>query len=1093
MAGTRPAVLFVGGVHAGYVVKPLVEMGIEVDTCKAGALRERLAGGAYNVVVTGEVDDVARSALDAFMSDGGGVFVTNPGHNYSRERDWIATNRWLESKGARPRFEILYDTDPENTVAGVFPMMKLSFSAAVLPQFNEGVRGVLTVFRRVEPIGWEGPMSFDFGAGWTVVVRGTASMRAEPSKMPEDKFAPWIPKRPIDGSPPLLAVREMGKGRMAVLAIRGYWLFDALPNCPTTEEMLSRGAGGKPSDWLRVCANTFRWLAEPSLNAGMGGATTPKEVIEPSDVWEPRPRHDWSKAPALVDQPQVPGLIGARTALSSGSGSVSEYVEAAKTAGLQFIVFLEDSLAMDQAKWDELVVQCDAASDGQFAAIPGLTYEDAQGNHLYAFADDIKFPKPEWLLSDRRLGTLATWRTTEGSYFNYVNRYMTQRVITGFWRHRENWIHVADYKLYNSFPIHSFVDGRAVDDAFDEYRYLTGVGGCQAVLALEVMNRPELVAQRARNGWRVVAHRGPTVLRSKWHQGAWAFSGMGSQYITNGPKILAWRRLAPPSPHGQWWRPDLWHYRVALRVASKAGLKTVTIHDGDRRVLRRWLPNGASSFEQEMVLPDVQQLALFLVVEDLRGRRAISMAYWQRNLVLQEFMQSDRCNFGGQARLRTKQGQKVFINVGFARSGVTPNKGKLELSLQPALGLTHPQPDLPIDGGVGGLPSASLRFGLQVPSELRHLFSYPTTYLVGPEIAIGQGNYRLGYDPAEEGAKKTQLGHPYEQPQPGWGNAWSSWHRLVPTRALSGWSRTYASNWLLPRFRVGWHETRTVLKQDIGLDPAKGIQVMYTTQGPWRLWRSQQPVRRGEGSFTRGTYATIEEAGGSTMLIAFDDTLHYKYYGDQGLTLFHRPGGTSMKKGQTVHFVVGFAGAPTGTSNQQMHAFARQFGIAEPGTVGYGAEITRGRELDNYLTWRLEADAGAIEAKLRQADLAAFLTTEVNGLNDNWTVYLLDRARPGRNFRGLPIRDGRAFAQLDLTDADLDLFIGHPVLADDPNVMLLVAWRQEGQWSVEAHNRGDRPIRTRLRSNRGWTLFDFDQVVELPAGASRVCRIQEGP
>lgn len=646
-------------------------------------------------------------------------------------------------------------------------MMKLSFSDAILPRFSEGARGVLTVFRRVEPIGWEGPMSFDFGAGWTVVVRGAASLRAEPSKMPEDKFAPWIPKRPIDGSPPLLAVRQMGKGRMAVLAIRGYWLFDAWPNCPT---------------------------------------------------------------------------------------------------------------------------------------------EDAQGNHLYAFADNIKFPKPEWLLPDRRLETLATWRTTEGSYFNYVNRYLTQRVITGFWRHRETWIHVADYKLYNSFPI---------------------------------------------------------------------------------------------------------------------------------------------------------------------------------------YMQSDRCNFGGQARLRTKQGQKVFINVGFARSGVTPNKGKLDLSLRPALGLTHPKPDLPIDGGAGGLPSASLRFGLQVPGELRHLFSYPTTYLVGPEIAIGQGNYRLGYDPAEEGAKQTRLGHPCKQPQPGWGNAWSSWHRLVPTRVLSGWSRTYACNWLLPRFRIGWHETRAVLKQDIELDPAKGIQVMYTTHGPWRLWRNQQPSRRGEGPFLRGTYATIEEAGGSTMLIAFDDTLHYKYHGDQGITLFHRPGGPAMTKGQALHFLVGFAGAPTGTSSEQMHAFARQFGIAAAGTVSYAAEVTRGRELDNYLIWRLEARAGAIEAKLPQTDLAAFLTAEASGLNDNWTVYLLDRARSGPNFRGLPIRDGRAFAQLDLNDADLDLFIGHPVLADNPNVMLLVAWRQEGQWSVEAHNRGDRPIRTRLRSNRGWTLFDFDRVVELPAGASRLWRIQE--
>ncbi len=142
--------------------------------------------------------------------------------------------------------------------------------------------------------------------------------------------------------------------------------------------MLSQGAGDKPSDWLRVFANTFRWLAEPSLQAGRGGATTPPEVLNPPvQVWPQAPLLDWSKQPPLQDQLQTAGLIGARTALSSGAGTVADYVQAARAAGLQFLVFLEDSLKMDQARWDQLVEQCKAASDDTFLAVPGLTYEDA--------------------------------------------------------------------------------------------------------------------------------------------------------------------------------------------------------------------------------------------------------------------------------------------------------------------------------------------------------------------------------------------------------------------------------------------------------------------------------------------------------------------------------------------------------------------------------------------------------------------------------------------------------------------------------------------------------------------------------------------
>ncbi|MFW6162768.1 MAG: hypothetical protein ACODAJ_08340 [Planctomycetota bacterium] len=1102
-ARRRPAVLFLGGAHARYVVRPLHGMGVEVGTCKAGELAERLEDGRFNVVIAGTMGAADRKAAEAFLAKGGGVLVCNP-QAWSETEQWTATNQWLADHGARPRWEVLVDRDEGNVVQDVM-RCRLSWSDRVAAPVDKGVRGVLTLLWR-GTTGCEPPMGFDVSEDWTAVVRGAASMRSRPSKRHDEHLQPWKPKEPLDGAPVLMALRSVGKGRLGVLAIRYYWLFTPPSHCPTTEAMLTQGAGGKPSDWLRVCANAVRWLAEPSMKAGLGGAQTPDDLLHPPvKVWPTLPPKDWSKHKPVAevpDQPQTEGLIGARTELSSGSGSVADYAEAAKAAGLDFIVFLEDSLKMNAAAWAKLVEACDAASGDGFAAIPGLTYEDAQGNHLYAFADEVAFPKPEMLLPDGRLATVQPMRSR--AYFDYVNELMRQHILSGLWRHDANQLHPADYKLYNSFPIVSFLDGEQVDDALATYQYFMSIGGCQAPLAFEIMTSPDQVARRAKEGWRVVAHRPPAELRTKWHHGAWSFSGSGSQYITNGPRILVWRS---PSrlvlPRGERWRPDLWEFRLALRVASEAGLKSVILYDG-QRVFRRWLPRGAKRFETELVLANCRQRGLYLVVEDVNGRKAVNAEFWNRNCLMEEFFCSDRCNFLGNCRLRTRDGRQVWTQVSFqGNMGITPSKGRLGLRAAPAVCLTLDSPTLPIDGRPMGFPTCDLRFRVRPPGELKYLFAYPVTHLVGPEIAVGQADYRLGYDPAEEGAKQTRLGHPYEQPQHGWGNSWGSWHRLVPTRTLDGWSRIYACNWLPETFRIGWFEARVTLKRAVAL-PERGLQVMTASMPGWQMHlpggkRSAGPAG---GDFVPGCYATLEDAGGAVVVAALDDRLTFRCDKEGRLSLWYdRDGAESLKAGEQIEFRIGFAGAASGTTTAEMSAFARQFGVAEPGQPGYAPKLVRFRRasgaasapktLSTCLVWRLDGAGEGIRARVAQADLPGFLPTIVEGLHDGWSVWLHDRGRRGPNVRALPIRDGRAYAQLDPAAGDLDVFIGHPVVSDEPAVRLLVAWMQPGRWFVEAHNPTERPVKARLRSSAGWAAFDFDEAVELGPGTSRSWRVAE--
>ncbi len=1110
LAANKPAVLFYGSLHDSYVVKPLVGMGVDVDVCGATQLVERLASGKYNVAVVGDymggehgiAGDPERKALDEFMARGGGVLITRPQQPYLEK--WTRMNEWLTQLGARPRWDVLQDSDPSNVVTDVMNVQH-SWSDQIDPRVKAGVRGVLTYIWSNSG-GKDPTQSYDFGPEWTVLVRGAASMRSAPDKRHEEPIQPWVPKS-YTNAPALLAARDVGKGRMAVTAVPYAWAFSAYPSdCPSIEIMLSKGTPGKPSDWLRVFANVFQWLAEPSLKAGMGGAQTPALVLNPpSQVWEIPPAYDWSKIEPLKEAPQTPGLVGARTVLSSGKGTVAEYVKEGKAAGLRFIVFLEDSLKMDQARWDKLIKECDAASSDDFAAIPGLTYEDAQGNHLYVFADDVRFPKPAMLLKDGRLATTNTVRTAV--YFDYINELIVQKALTGFWNHKANFIPPADYKLYNSFPVFTHEDGKPVDDAMDDFLYLQGIGGCQAILAFEMMSSPAQVSRRVKDGWRVVWMRDPKDLRNgKFRDGAWSFCGMGSQYITQGPSILAWSAVNNMAEsHGLWWRPDEWEFRMRLKVASDAGLKSVEVRDADRSVLRHWLTNGDKTFERDLVLANSQQQGLLLIVEDTQGRKAVSMAYWNRNLMGQEFICSDRCNFLGDSRLRSKAGEQMWTPAGFkGNMGVTPSKGRLDMSVQPAISLTQPSPTLPIDGQPIGFPVCTLNFELSVPGEYRHFFAYPTTYLMGPDIAMGQGNYRLAYDPADVASEVSPLGHPYGRPFMDCGNAWSSWYRLIPPCKVSGWSRTVAGNWIPPNaFRIGWHETDVTLKDAVTFDEKAGMQIMYPDMAGWVFYRDGKPVASPGTNdlpfapFERGVVGIHENVGGCEVLIPMEGPLQYRYFRNGNFTLSYKPPQPRMEKGSRIHYQVAFAGVKGGTSAAKLLEFAEKFGVTRPGQTAYAPTLTRGKQLDNYLVWRLDGKEGnGIEAKIPKVDLPGLLTCSVEGLNDNWSVQLLDRGRKlappevTGNTRSLPIREGRAYAQLDLTDADSDLFIGHPVTADNPDAKLLVAWQEPGVWCVEAHNPGDKPMKVKLNANPGWTVFDFKETVELAAGSSRVWTVK---
>jgi len=196
-AEQRPAVLFATGwVHNAYVVRPLVAMGIEVDACPPEKMAGLLASGKYNVVVVTTMTEAQRKALNAFLARGGSGLVCNPEGAWHM-KDWPATNEWLAALGARPRWEVLQDSNKENLCRDVMGC-ELSWSDQVAAPYHRGVRGLLTVTAS-STTGWEPPMSFDFASPWTVVARGAGTHKGVPEVRNDEQLQPWIPRKPLAG------------------------------------------------------------------------------------------------------------------------------------------------------------------------------------------------------------------------------------------------------------------------------------------------------------------------------------------------------------------------------------------------------------------------------------------------------------------------------------------------------------------------------------------------------------------------------------------------------------------------------------------------------------------------------------------------------------------------------------------------------------------------------------------------------------------------------------------------------------------------------------------------------------------------------
>ena len=1069
-AAKHPSILFTCGLHNAYVTQPLHAQGIELDICQPGDLPARLATGKYNaVVVAGGLGDARIvAALKAFMAGGGGVLILGS-HMYMSEAEWLARQAFLHEFGASMPVVNLLEQDRERIV-GV-PMESLFYTEDIRPPFDDGVKGVMML--NVGPDSYDAmvpPVNVAIRDPWIAIVRAPESVLAVPFEKVKVAYAkPFLPAA-AEKAPVLLAVRPVGKGRLAALGVSPEWMFCPPANCPPVAAMLSAGGGGKTSNWIRLLANTFRYLAEPSLAAGQGGEPTPEAVLHPDTRWKDAPPMDWSREPPIGDQEQVPCLVGARSAYSGGKATAEQWVQAARSNGLRMLVFLEPLDSISRENFDKLKADCAKLSGDDFLAVAGLRFQDGYGhNNLFQYNLDMQYPIPALLTPDGK--SINNVDVPKVNGHRPVQQFTLEQNLykgqVGYFRHARNSLPPFEYKTYQAFAIASTEDGRTVDDNLDDFAALNANRFTLTPSALSLLDDPARIPQALQNDYRVICTGGIARQRQLLSDSiSWLEQ---FQYITRGPRILCWLgKNHVVIPTGQWFRPDQWRYQTRLHVVSEVGLREIRLMSMGQPI-RRYLLHGAREFDRTLEWENCQQRDVYPVVEDVEGHKAIGMCIRNSNTLWNEFICGDRCNHLCYGNIRTASGR--FHQVRPGGNSVTHNKGCWNAEVNPAVSLTLDYPTVPVDGAPIGNKTPTFLFYPSVATagypDYLHVNSRPMAVLAGPDVIIGGGS--LNYVAADPKAI---------------GNAWGWWSPLRTNEFVEGYGLNCQFNAWPEGLRAGWYEFRLTARKDLPI--ANPQWPVGFTATPFSEFRdadgttyqaagTNMPVR---GAFRRGAYALVSEVGGPAALISLDDDLVYRRTGN-GLEIGLLASTNLKASGTALNAKIGYLGAPAGTDFEVFRSYLRFMG----GPLK-GIEVRPGRVQSDGLALHIDGGRASVELRCGAQKLNSFLPVVLENLEANWDAWMIDRTRRVPNWRQLPKAGTRAYAALPC-EARGRWFLGHPVLADQPAVVISLCNLAPGQWLVSLHNPTDGELTTRIRTAPGWDIFALPaEPYTIPGGAS---------
>lgn len=1014
--------------------------------------------------------DRVAQVLHEYVEAGGGLLCTAMPSGWNNVMPTI--NLLLKPWGACYLDEQV--ADPESLVQSAAWFHKYPFCWAgnvAKHAVTEGVKGSWYPGKAWRADGILTTAGLVLSGEWQAVLRGNRSAR---TVRPEGGKLVTEPALTVKSAPPLVALRQAGKGRVGVIPIYTSFLTGGCDH-PSWSSMVWDGeAQGRRSGMKSLFLNMVRWLSEPSFQASTFGG-----YVEPAEKPDYRPQHerpiplDWSKT--TFREPQHDDylvLIGMRSSLSGGTAAPGDMISAAKRAGYQAAAFAEPVPGLDGRKWQQLAAACNAASDESFLAIPGLRYRDPQGNHYLLFGT-FDWPDEEW----------------HSKCFNdkgeVIDTYTLYAKVSG-WRHvaihslRRNANHTLHLRHYSSVAVFTYEGDRLIDDSYDDYLLLEENCYYPVPLAVHFVDSPAGI-RRATTGFQTrlwaksMTHAKELLDGGK--AGSSYFWNPKPTYLSSGVRLLDWQELNMNS-----WRataPGTQKWKCRFAIESDAPLVSATMMDGTR-LLRRFRPN-ATTFTHVQTGFHGKQQQITLRAVDAEGREMVS------------------------SHLKTHTMEHVFFMCGDRQNSL--GEGSWGYQTWPSMYKTAPRIDIydlfppHWDGGSPGFNSfctATIRppkgFDARGENNLGLLAATKYTLMSSRDCTItrsvGDKKFvnRTDWSDCKPTARlldRKFVSHDVRK-----------YHFWVADDA-PGFMLVEGQVKALSDFPVAGGATQASIGfyalSDHGGKRGELEYFAYTTPDGRHVVRHTPPGLRyfadsGEARF--GSYfATFPRKLGAPVLFPLTP-VRFTLHGSP--SIFGATFGAAVPDGQvragtswTYRFLSSVFTSKPGELNEAPERIRRAYGLM--GKPMYDCDVNRGEVVDTVYWLRLRAKDGAACTDLPKTPMPGALPIVVDGLNERWSAVLADRQ--GTFLRFVGVFEGSGYGAIDLRSAAHRLFAGHPVQSGSPELCIQLLEWSKVRASAEVHNPTERTVATWVGVDPSCTFMPQGrEKVVLGPGTSKVVR-----
>ena len=322
---------------------------------------------------------------------------------------------------------------------------------------------------------------------------------------------------------------------------------------------------------------------------------------------------------AFTDLKNFEGLIGAVSNHCGGRNTVAEMAQAAKEAGLQFLIFTDPLNKLTAAKLEKLRADCKAASSDDFTALPGIQLSAGYADKNYVSENPNVAGKISAYFwgAVRQLPTVEALKSPYSLFWKFFGgEYCAgKRTPANLLTPGRNGISPFFQRFWRGLDVLTFdVDGKITDDSRKLFDDLLASGyGPYPRVSGKYLSVKDI--KKATKGWKVAILARDQKVMPLYHY---------SSCVSNGPKILKYafsfdHMREAECGGGILFRDNAWVY-ANIKLTHTAPLTDVKLYKNGQ-LIRHWRPNK-KIFEILEPLKIAEQAELSMHVKAADGTEA---------------------------------------------------------------------------------------------------------------------------------------------------------------------------------------------------------------------------------------------------------------------------------------------------------------------------------------------------------------------------------------------------------------------------------------------------------------------------------------